>query len=187
MPEAHRSFYSDMVYGSDYFTYVSRELPGICEQLFRVNHLREKTFIAGLSMGGYGALRCGLARPDLYRACAGFSGAVDPLALMPQMEQMGMAKQVTAILGTGMMFRDDANLFKLAGRAACLPKDEQPRVLVTCGESDSLLADNRRFDAHMKSLEIPFEYKEWPGDHDWKFWEESLEPMFEFFEKEIQQ
>jgi len=184
MPEVHRSFYADMVYGNDYFTYVSQELPRICEQLFQIKHVREKTFIAGLSMGGYGALRCGLSRPEFFGACAGFSsGALDPTPRKELTESFNMSKQIIGILGTDMKFPDEANVFRLADKVAHLPENEKPRVLVTCGDKDFLLEDNRLFDAHMKKTSIPYKYMEWEGAHDWKFWQESLTPMFEYFEE----
>ncbi|MCL2839821.1 MAG: esterase family protein [Defluviitaleaceae bacterium] len=183
MPEVHRSFYANMVYGSDYFDYVAFELPKICEQLFQINHVREKTFAAGLSMGGYGALRCGLTRPEFYGACAGFSGSVEPQARVEALEQFGMGKQIVGILGQSLAYPDEANLYKLASKVAFLPEIEKPKVLITCGDKDYLLEDNRRLDAHMKKLSIPYKYMEWAGEHDFKFWQESLSVMFEYFEE----
>jgi len=185
MPEVQRSFYADMAYGSDYFTYVSRELPSIVEQLFQIKHTREKTFIAGLSMGGYGALRCCLTRPEFYGACAGFSGALDPSARLEDMEMSGMSRQIKGILGENLVFPEDTNLFRLADKVAHLPEAEKPRVLVTCGDKDFLVGDNRRFDEHMKRLSVPYKYMEWDGDHNWKFWQESLPVMFDFFEGQV--
>ena len=73
MPEGHHSFYSNMVYGGKYFTYLTEELPKVLAATFQISTRREDTFIAGLSMGGYGALMCGLRRPDRYGGCAGFA------------------------------------------------------------------------------------------------------------------
>jgi len=183
MPEVQRSFYTDMVYGSSYFTYVTQELPQICEALFNIKHERTTTFVAGLSMGGYGALKCGLSRPDFYEACASFSGAVDPPALLPRIQQdSANLKNLTAILGPDFHFPDDANLFRLSEKVAALPPQEKPSVLVTCGDADFLLEDNRRFDIHMKNQDIPYKYMEWSGEHTWDFWEECLPIAFNFFE-----
>ena len=96
-----------------------------------------------------------------------------------------MKKQMIAILGTEFTVPEDASLFRLADKVAHLPETEKPRVLVTCGDKDFLLEDNRRFDEHMRKLSTPYTYKEWGGGHDWKFWEESLPVMFEFFGEEV--
>ena len=183
MPEVQRSFYSDMKYGSQYFTYVTEELPQICEELFNIKHVREKTFVAGLSMGGYGALKCGLSKPDFYAACAGFSGALDFEATLDRIYEEGRYNEIYAIMDKGEPCPEGANLFKLADKAAKLNKKDQPRVLVTCGDGDFLIDYNRKFDKHMKTLPLEYEYKEWKGVHDWKFWEESLPLAFEFFER----
>ena len=183
MPEVQRSFYSDMKHGSQYFTYVTEELPEICETLFNFKHKREKTFVAGLSMGGYGAVKCGLSRPDFYAACAGFSGALDAKGRLAGAAEDGWYKELYAIIDKDEPWPESADLFALVDKAAKLPKNKQPRVLVTCGDEDFLIDDNRKFDKHVKALPIEYQYKEWPGVHDWKFWEESLPLAFEFFEK----
>jgi len=184
MPEVQRSFYSDMKYGSQYFTYVSEELPRICEQLFNIKHKRESTFVAGLSMGGYGAIKCGLSRPDFYSACAGFSGALDPemRIKISNEEDPDRYREVYAIMDKGEPWPESADLFKLADKMAKLP--QKTRVLVTCGDEDFLIEENRKFNEHMLLLpQIEYKYKEWPGVHDWKFWQECLPLAFDFFEK----
>ena len=65
MPEVQRSFYCDMTNGPRYFTYIVDELPALCQRLFRVSARREDNFVAGLSMGGYGAML--RAEDDLFR------------------------------------------------------------------------------------------------------------------------
>jgi S-formylglutathione hydrolase FrmB len=69
-------FYTDMAYGYNYYTYMSVELPNIIESTFRASSKREDRFIAGLSMGGYGALKIAMSNPDRYAAVGSFSGAV---------------------------------------------------------------------------------------------------------------
>ena len=87
MPEVQRSFYTDMAMGLSYFTYVTEELPAACQRLFHISSRRENRFVAGLSMGGYGALKLGLRRPDLFAGCAGFSGCLDIEALRATLAQ----------------------------------------------------------------------------------------------------
>src|SRR5690349_16517678 len=77
MPSAFHSFYADEVHGHAYWTFVSEELPAIVRSFFRVSDAPEDTFVAGLSMGGYGALKLALTHPDRYAAAASLSGALD--------------------------------------------------------------------------------------------------------------
>jgi len=185
MPEVQRSFYSDMTHGSQYYTYVTRELPDICEKLFNIKHIREKTFVAGLSMGGYGAAKCGLGRPDFYAACASFSGAMDMKTRIADLKDVTPhpLPETKAILGENLVYPDNADLFFLASEAVKLAV--RPRMLITCGDVDFLLDDNRRFDEHLKTLNYGHTYMEWPGDHTWAFWEECLPLAFEFFENKL--
>ncbi|MCL2362123.1 MAG: alpha/beta hydrolase-fold protein [Defluviitaleaceae bacterium] len=181
MPEVQRSFYSDMAFGSQYLTYVSRELPVLCEKILNIRHVREKTFVAGLSMGGYGAAKIGLSRPDFYNAIASFSGAMDMkyrTEAAKKMEQNPLP-ETRAILGDVDVYPDKEDLFFLASQVAKMPS--KPRMFITCGDKDFLLDDNRRFDAHLQSLNYSHIYKEWEGNHTWDFWEECLPMTFDFF------
>jgi S-formylglutathione hydrolase FrmB len=183
MPEVQNSFYTDMAYGGDYFTYVAYELPALAEQIFNIRHTRENTYIAGLSMGGYGAAKIALSRPDFFTAVAAFSGALDTewvLKTLPTQDDRHK-KLAIAIAGLDLQVPEGGNLFTLATGLA--QKPEKPRILVTCGTEDFLLDSNRAFDAHMKPLPFEYTYKEWAGTHDWDFWEESLPLMFDFFNK----
>lgn len=78
MPTTHLGWYTDMEYGNRYWTYPTQELPGICRSFFHgMSDKREDTFIAGLSMGGYGAFKAALGAPETFCAGASLSGALD--------------------------------------------------------------------------------------------------------------
>src|SRR4030095_358208 len=77
MPAVDRSFYQNMERGARYWDFLSEELPDIFRQFFPLSSKRDDTFAAGLSMGGYGALRLGLAKPEQFAAVASLSGALD--------------------------------------------------------------------------------------------------------------
>ena len=76
-PGMQNFWYTDMVNGWAYFTYMTVELPNFIETVFRASGKREDRFIAGLSMGGYGALQIAMKNPDRYAAVASFSGGLD--------------------------------------------------------------------------------------------------------------
>ena len=88
MPSGQNGFYTNAKYGLNYFDFITKELPLFVQKYFPVSTKREDTYIAGPSMGGYGASKCAL-RPDLYAAFADLSGAVDPVELEPKMIAMG--------------------------------------------------------------------------------------------------
>ena len=80
IPDAGNSFYNDMAWGQAWYTWLTEEMPALLRQMVRLPEEREKNFIAGMSMGGYGALRIGLAHPERYAGVASFSGCVISLS-----------------------------------------------------------------------------------------------------------
>ena len=77
MPCGARSFYTDMKYGMKYFSYITEELPCVVSEFLKVSNKREDTYIAGISMGGYGALKAALKKPEVFCACGGLSPVAD--------------------------------------------------------------------------------------------------------------
>lgn len=169
MPEVQRSFYLDMRYGLPYFRYLTEELPRLCRRMFRFSARREDNFVAGLSMGGYGAVKAALSCPGQYLAGASFSGAVDVRDRLNGGSVM-TPEEVFAVGGGELAPGDD--LFSLAERAAA--DGGAPFLYITCGRSDFLYEDNQRFCRHLESLSLPFAFEEWPGAHEWDFWDESV-------------
>ncbi len=174
MPEVQRGFYTDMVYGLNYFTYLTEELPGICHSLFRVSDDPAHTYIAGLSMGGYGALRAALTCPERYRAAASFSGAVDVRRILRDQSGTMPQKERIALVGDGL--KDHEDIFMLASSGKIFPP-----LYLCCGTRDGLLGDNRRLHEHLDNLGIPNTYEEWDGSHEWRFWDTAIEKALHRF------
>lgn len=179
MPEVQHSFYTDQKYGLKYFSYVSDELPRLCREMFPLSHERRDTTVAGLSMGGYGALKCALARPDTFSACVSLSGAVDIAALLRKAEPE-MCEEFKAALGTDLALTEENDLYALARRAARLPEAERPRIMTCCGTEDFLYADNQKYRDYLRSLGFDNRYEEGPGTHEWSFWEQMLPASLDF-------
>lgn len=177
MPEVQRSFYMDMAAGPDYFTYVAEELPQLCRELFHITDDPAKTYIAGLSMGGYGALKAALRYPKSFAAAGSFSGAVDVKARF-QSDSFGLSlKERAAAVGNAVQAQDD--LLMLTARAVNTGY-RLPSLYLTCGLSDFLYEDNKRFRQQLDFLHIPYAYEEWAGDHDWTFWNTSIQRFLQF-------
>lgn len=180
MPEVQRSFYTDMKFGLKYFTYVSRELPEICRELFNISNRWEDTFVAGLSMGGYGAVKCALSNPDVFSACASLSGALD-VEEFSKDDRYKDNEEFFAI--NGGEFLPQNNLFYLAEQIAKLPEAKRPRIYFCCGKDDFLYSHSLRFKAHLEGLEVPFVYLENEGDHNWSYWDGNICGAMDFFLK----
>ncbi|MFU1793641.1 alpha/beta hydrolase [Paenibacillus azoreducens] len=180
MPEVNRSYYTDMEYGLDYFQYVTRELPEICGRMLRLNDDPGRTFVAGLSMGGYGALKCALTYPDHYAKAVSLSGVTDIRKRLrdPGMEP-GMVKEMQAAFGPELAVKPDQDLYALA-RRRIEEGGKLPSVLCCCGTEDPFIGMNREFADTMQQTPFEFKYVEGPGTHDWLFWEKHLKTAFDF-------
>src|SRR6185503_13247898 len=77
MPAVHLSFYNDMAHGGKYWQFISEEVPTLVRDIFPLSAERKDNFVAGLSMGGYGAFKMALTHPERFAAAASLSGAVD--------------------------------------------------------------------------------------------------------------
>ena len=178
MPEVQRGFYQDMAYGLPYFTYITEELPQICRQFFRVTDDPAHTFAAGLSMGGYGAMRCVLTNPERYAKAACTSAVTDVRRFLED-NPCGMGKaEITSLFGDGVT--DDEDLFCLAASGKKFPPLYQ-----VCGESDFLIEDNRRFHQHLTDCGVAHRYEEWAGAHEWRFWDTAIEKFLRFFAEDL--
>ena len=176
MPEVQRSFYTDMAYGLDYFTYVTEELPQICQRLFGLSTRREDSYIMGLSMGGYGALKCALKKPEQYAGCGAFSALTNLDFLLQQTaaeERPEHAmREVRAAFGMDLERKAENDLYALA--RACADKPVKPRIYMACGTEDFLHADNLQFRGLMSQLDFDYTYQEWSGVHEWYLWNKAL-------------
>lgn len=177
MPEVQRSFYADMALGIDYFSYVREELPQICSRLFGLSLRREKNYIMGLSMGGYGALKCALSAPKRYAGCAAFSAAIEIEPLIASASGR-MARELQAILGPEGKIPPEADPYALLNqrRGAQLP-----RFFVTCGEQDALYQENVRFVKALEERGADVRFEHWEGDHRWEVWDKSVAMALEEF------
>jgi S-formylglutathione hydrolase FrmB len=177
MPAVARSFYQDMTSGPKYWTFLSEELPALCQQYFPLSAAREDTFTAGLSMGGYGALRLGLAKPEKFAAAASLSGALDlarrlrdadkPFTRIDRREWVG-------IFGPELKAPADANLWLLASKASGSP-DLRPAIYLSCGTEDELVSETRTFRQHLDAVGMASTYHEEPGSHEWGYWDAQIQ------------
>jgi len=179
MPQVHRSFYTDEVYGGRFWTFVSEELPRLVASFFRVSDAREDTFVAGLSMGGYGAVKLALRQPGRFAAAASLSGVLD---LAPRVRAGEVRPEDPAmfdrILGLERSLGPDDDLLALVRGAdpAALPA-----LYACCGTKDVLLPGNHAFAAACATARVPLTTSWTPGEHDWAYWDARIGDVLAFF------
>lgn len=173
MPCGGKSFYTDMKKGMNYYTFVAKELPARICDTFNISPKRSDNFIAGLSMGGYGALKIGLRECDSFSKIAALSAVADIEEFRSGFDPDA------AIFGEGAKVDPDEDLFLLAGKYR--DSENRPEVFMAVGRDDALLGGNRRLCAHMKALGYNVFWKESPGTHEWGFWDEHIRQALEWF------
>ncbi len=166
MPCAAKSFYTDMKYGMKYFSYITEELPSVISEFLKVSTKREDTYIAGLSMGGYGALKAALKRPDVYSAGAGISSVAD-------IKVRNFDEVLVPVFGEEMAIPDEEDLFFLAEKTNENPL--KPRIFMGVGTEDFLYESNVRLKEKFENLDYDFTYRESQGTHSWEFWDEYIQ------------
>lgn len=179
MPDGANSFYLDNEEtGELYGSFIGEELVQVSRQMFPLSQKREDTVLAGLSMGGFGALRNGLYYSDVFSAVIALSSALiaDEVAAMRPGESNAIAPYSyyrhtfgppEKLLGS---IRDPKYLAK-----RCLDTGSQPRIFLACGREDFLYPENRDFHEHLKV--IGYQHKWWvrSGTHDFIFWGKALQ------------
>lgn len=173
MPDGGRGWYTNAVDGDAYEDHIRNDVIYQTERLFPVRRERRYRAIAGLSMGGYGALHFGLRYPNHFVAAASLSGAVG-IGHYPITEQM--PADFRRIFGANPQ-GSEKDLFALAER---VDKATLPKLWLDCGTEDFLIEDNRAFHAHLQQLGISHEYHEFPGGHTWDYWDEHIQQVLEF-------
>lgn len=173
MPCGHRSFYTDMKYGADYYTYITKELPARITEFFNVSDKREDTFIAGLSMGGYGALKAALREPDKYAKAAGLSAVCDINEFCQATTKLGIS-----IFGETLSAPDEDDLFKLVS----YHKDDgvKPDIYIGIGRQDGLYEQNQIFKQFLSENNYNVTYRESDGAHNWDFWDEYIKYVLQW-------
>ena len=184
MPSVGRSWYTDTASGENYFTFVSDELPRVIRGFFpQLSQDRKDTFAAGLSMGGYGAAKIALSRPDVFSGFASLSGALsfahrDIDVTDEHRSIFGDIEKLSDLMGTKL------DPFRLAADfAADHPGYAFPKAYITCGTEDRLIRESRDFANLLESQGIGFAYEETSGTHTWEVWNKSIRPALDYLLK----
>lgn len=178
MPDVHKSFYCDMAHGSNYWKFISEELPSLVERWFNVSSDPKKTFVAGLSMGGYGAMKLALGCPGQYAAAASLSGALDIAQHIDDEFDESRTRTFRAIFGElGNIPNSENDLIAQLGKIKETPETE---FYVVCGTEDYLYQDSVTFRDKANEAGLRLTYEEFSGDHEWSFWDAHIHRVLEW-------
>jgi len=181
MPDGGRGFYCDAHEGFAYETAMIGDLIPFIDRMYNTRAERAGRCIGGLSMGGYGAIKLALKFPELFCSANGHSGAYG----FAHAEWRGSEPEFKRILGPHPQGGPD-DCFALAQRfARGAEKSLLPALRIDCGTSDFLLEDNRDFHNHLGAIGVPHEYAEFPGTHEWGYWDKHVQSAIRFHTKHL--
>jgi len=178
MPEGNSSYYTNSAERPEdrYEDYIVKDLTAEVENRFPAATGRANRAIAGVSMGGYGAIKIALKFPEQYAFSAGISPALDVPTRSLSIKRIAQWKFHRSIFGGwGSQTQRDNDPYLLAQSVVA---NKMPYLFFTCGEQEGLLPANQRFAKELTARGIAFEFHTAPGDHNWKQWDQRIAEMF---------
>ncbi len=192
MPSGDNMFYVDQEDSHNFYgEFIGKELVDMTRKMFPLSRKREETYIAGLSMGGYGALRNGLKYSETFGCIASLSGAmvVDDIAKRTDdvpffIDSRSFAQSIFGDLEKAE--ESNKNPKWLVKKLKEEGKDI-PKIYLTCGLQDSLLGVNREMRDFLKEQGADVTYVEGEGAHEWDFWNRSIKNVLDWLPLEDSQ
>ncbi len=184
MPDTGRGFYIDAKEGPAWESSIINDLIPFIDSRFNTVASRQGRCLAGLSMGGYGAVRFALKFPNLFSAAVSHSGAVAFAHWNLSAENRpdnAFGVEMCRIIGENSSGGPD-DLYTMAEN---LPADSRPALRLDCGVDDFLLPANRDFHAHLETIGFPHTYLEFPGAHTWEYWDLHIREAVAFMAEQL--
>lgn len=161
----------------DFMRFVDEELPEFVCNYFPVSDKPEESYIAGLSMGGFGALLHGITHPERYRAIGSFSGGVG-------INPVTFVKDPMGSKGKEAPLPHEYDLAALADDAAAAGRTLPP-LYIACGTEDFLFQANVDFRDHLVELGADVTWDEVAGfGHEWRFWDMQVEKFLDWIPRD---
>ncbi len=180
---AANSYYTDMKHGKRYYTAVAEDFPEFLSMKYGFSRSREKRFIMGNSMGGYGALKLALTTTERYAAAVSLSGVTDLVYRF--VDENAWPEDGAANWGADYkrtLSGSKHDLYRLV-RDVEASDTERPILRQICGTEDHLYPNNQRFREFMLARDgWDYGYSEGHGSHWWDFWDRVLPDVLDFFE-----
>lgn len=185
MPDAYNSMYSNDAYAAGYYDFYTKELPEMMYNIFPLSRKRENNFVAGLSMGGYGALKAAFRNPEKYAAAASLSGGLKMDAENGNEQKLGIAKYTAlwrkSVFGENMEhWKPEEDDLQVILKNQVQKNALIPKIYQCCGTEDFLYEDNIEFRDYAKGLGVDLTYEEGPGVHDFDFWDPYIRKILDW-------
>lgn len=185
MPEGESSYYVNSAEHSQdrYEDYITKDVISDVEARFPVAGDRAHRAIAGVSMGGYGAINIALKHPELFVFAGGLSPALDVPSRPFSWKRFSQSRQFESIFGPWKSKARRANDPFVEIRS--VDPTGTPFLFMTCGEQESFLSPSRQFAAILEKRHFAYEFHTGPGSHDWNQWDRWVPVLFQSLEQHI--
>jgi S-formylglutathione hydrolase FrmB len=186
-PEGGNGWYTDSVANEKdkYESYIIQELIPEIDKNFRTIATRDGRAVAGLSMGGYGAIKFGLKYPEKFFIVGSFSGALG-VASFTAGNSGQIGRSVDGIFGAaGSETRKASDIFGMLREMNADKIKTLPFIYLSCGTEDFLIQNNREFMALLSEKKVPHEYRQLPGIHFYTFWNDQIREFLAVAERKL--
>jgi S-formylglutathione hydrolase FrmB len=177
MPDAGNSWYTNSARDprDKFEDYLAKDVIAEIDSKYRTVRGRNGRAIAGLSMGGYAAIKLALKYPDSFIVAGSLSGALDAAGELDGRVAQFHDQLVRVYGPAGDETRRDNDVFLLVEGVAT---SRLPYLYLACGEQDEyFVMTNHRFIERLSARKITYEYHETSGAHQWDYWDRSLRLM----------
>ena len=182
MPDGGRGWYTNAAEpsGFRYEDDLIKDVVGLVDRTFPVKAERGGRCIGGLSMGGYGAVKLGLKHHETFASVNSHSGALGFARRTPE-QGKELSPEFAAVFGASPK-NGPEDPFSLVEK---VDHGRLPKMRIDCGTDDFLIEDNRSFHKHLDSLHVPHEYQEFPGSHNWAYWDTHVQEAVAFHARNL--
>lgn len=185
-PEGENGWYTDNLTkdGDKFESYIIRELIPQIDKRYRTIDRRDHRAIAGLSMGGFGAVKFGLKYPELFKLVGSFSGVIGAASITEREIPGAIGRTIDAIFGpAGTEVRKANDTFDTVRRATPEKIKIFPFIYLDCGTEDLFFQNNRDFVGLLIEKKVPHEFRQLPGGHNWTYWDTQVDEFLEVVAK----
>lgn len=178
MPETDGScFYADMKHGYNYFTYLTEEVPRVVENMFPLLKGVDKRYVAGFSMGGYGAYKWTFNKPGYFTAAANLSGVSFIMDILSDDSHKleGKRRMIENNWGSLEELQGSMSDSRVWIDKAVAEGTKLPKLFAAIGTEDFSYGLCQDYLKYCKEKGVDVHYEEMPGGHEWSVWDEMIQ------------
>ncbi|WP_426350610.1 alpha/beta hydrolase [Alloiococcus sp. CFN-8] len=172
------SYYTDMAYGPKYFELLSSEIPLFLNNTMKLSTDRDKNYVLGFSMGGFGALKLALTYPERFKEVCSISGSLRSMADNERLIKGGQRQDLNLAFGSCNEKMYKANDIYYLLDKLIKNKSTIPYINISCGEQDGLIRFNKAYVEFLEEKKVPHSFLVNPGDHSLSYCDKEMLRFF---------